>query len=42
MFDGNLSTMWRVNPLVKGSSGSGATFGDYRVDLGATYWIDSV
>ena len=42
MFDGNLSTMWRVNPLAKGSSGSGATFGDYRVDLGATYWIDSV
>ena len=42
MFDGNLSTMWRVNPLAKGSSGGGATFGDYRVDLGATYWIDSV
>ena len=42
MFDGNLSTMWRVNPLAKGSSGGSATFGDYRVDLGATYWIDSV
>ena len=42
MFDGTLSTMWRVNPLAKGSSGGSATFGDYRVDLGATYWIDSV
>ena len=42
MFDGNLSTMWRVNPLAKGSSGGSETFGDYRIDLGATYWIDSV
>ena len=42
MFDGNLSTMWRVNPLAKAYSGSSATFGDYRIDLGATYWIDSV
>ena len=42
MFDGDLSTMWRVNPLAKGSSGGSATFGDYRIDLGATYWIDSV
>ena len=42
MFDGDLSTMWRVNPLAKGSSGDSATFGDYRIDLGATYWIDSV
>jgi len=42
MFDGDLSTMWRVNPLAKGSSGGSETFGDYRVDLGATYRIDSV
>ena len=42
MFDGNVSTMWRVNPLAKGSSGGSETFGDYRIDLGATYWIDSV
>ncbi len=42
MFDGDLSTMWRVNPLAKGSSGGSETFGDYRIDLGATYWIDSV
>ena len=42
MFDGNMSTMWRVNPLAKGSSGGSETFGDYRIDLGATYWIDSV
>ena len=42
MFDGDLSTMWRVNPLAKGSSGGSATFGDYRIDLGATYWIDSI
>ena len=42
MFDGDLSTMWRVNPLAKGSSGDSETFGDYRIDLGATYWIDSV
>lgn len=42
MFDGDLATMWRVNPLAKGSSGGSETFGDYRVDLGATYWIDSV
>ena len=42
MFDGDLSTMWRVNPLAKGSSGGSATFGDYRIDLGATYWIDAI
>ena len=42
MFDGDLSTMWRVNPLAKGSSGGSETFGDYRIDLGATYWIDSI
>lgn len=42
MFDGDLSTMWRVNPLAKGSSGGSETFGDYRVDLGATYRIDSL
>lgn len=42
MFDGDLSTMWRVNPLAKGSSGGSETFGDYRIDLGATYWIDAV
>lgn len=42
MFDGDLSTMWRVNPLSKGTSGGSETFGDYRVDLGATYRIDSV
>ena len=42
MFDGDLSTMWRVNPLAKGSSGGSETFGDYRIDLGATYWINSV
>ena len=42
MFDGDLSTMWRVNPLAKGSSGDSETFGDYRIDLGATYWIDSI
>ena len=42
MFDGDLSTMWRVNPLAKGTSGGSETFGDYRVDLGATYRIDSV
>ncbi|MXX40868.1 MAG: hypothetical protein F4Y91_08670 [Gemmatimonadetes bacterium] len=42
MFDGDLSTMWRVNPLAKGSSGDSETFGDYRIDLGATYWINSV
>ncbi len=42
MFDGDLSTMWRVNPLAKGSSGGSETFGDYRIDLGATYPIDSI
>ena len=42
MFDGDLSTMWRVNPLAKGSSGGSETFGDYRIDLGATYRIDSL
>ena len=42
MFDGNLSSLWRVNPLAKGSSGGGQTFGDYRIDLGATYWVDSI
>lgn len=42
MFDGDLSTMWRVNPLAKGSSGGSETFGDYRVDLGATFRIDSI
>ncbi len=41
MFDGDLSTMWRVNPLSKGKSGGSETFGDYRVDLGATYRVDS-
>ena len=42
MFDGDLSTLWRVNPLAKGSSGGSQTFGDYRIDLGATYWVDSI
>ncbi len=42
MFDGDLATMWRVNPLAKGSSGDSETFGDYRIDLGATYWVDSI
>ena len=42
MFDGDLTTAWRVNPLAKGSSGGKETFGDYRVDLGATYWVDTV
>ena len=42
MFDGDLSTAWRVNPLAKGSSGGGETFGDYRIDLGANYRIDSI
>ncbi|MEE3232589.1 MAG: gliding motility-associated C-terminal domain-containing protein [Candidatus Latescibacterota bacterium] len=42
MFDGDLSTMWRVNPLAKGSSGGSETFGDYRIDLGAVYPIDSM
>ena len=42
MFDGDLSTMWRVNPLAKGSSGGSETFGDYRIDLGAVYPVDSI
>ena len=42
MFDGSLSTMWRVNPLAKGSSGGSETFGDYRIDLGAVYPIDCI
>ncbi|NKB66489.1 MAG: hypothetical protein GKR89_05470 [Candidatus Latescibacteria bacterium] len=42
MFDGDLVTAWRVNPLAKGSTGGGETFGDYRIDLGASYWIDTI
>ncbi len=42
MFDGDLSTAWRVNPLAKGSTGGGETFGDYRIDLGANYRLDSI
>jgi len=42
MFDGDLVSFWRVSPLAKGSSGGSATFGDYRIDLGAVYWIDSI
>jgi hypothetical protein len=42
MFDGDLTTAWRVNPLAKGSSGGKETFGDYRIDLGATYWMDTL
>ena len=39
MFDGDLVSAWRVNPLAKGSSGGRATFGDYRIDLGATFLL---
>jgi len=42
MFDGDLVSFWRVSPLAKGSTGGGETFGDYRIDLGAVYWIDSI
>jgi hypothetical protein len=42
MFDGDMATAWRVNPLAKGSTGGGETFGDYRIDLGANYRIDSI
>ena len=42
MFDGDLVSFWRVSPLAKGSSGGSETFGDYRIDLGAVYWIDSI
>ncbi len=42
MFDGDLASAWWVNPLAKGSTGGGETFGDYRIDLGASYWIDSI
>ena len=42
MFDGDMATAWRVNPLAKGSSGGGETFGDYRIDLGAKYRIDGI
>ncbi len=42
MFDGDLVSSWRVSPLAKGSTGGRQTFGDYRIDLGATYWIDTL
>lgn len=42
MFDGDLVSSWRVSPLAKGSTGGRQTFGDYRIDLGATYWIDTI
>ncbi|MBI2502314.1 MAG: discoidin domain-containing protein [Candidatus Latescibacteria bacterium] len=42
MFDGDLVSAWRVSPLAKGSTGGRQTTGDYRIDLGATYWIDTV
>ena len=42
MFDGDLVSFWRVSPLAKGSTGGSETFGDYRIDLGAVYWIDSI
>jgi hypothetical protein len=42
MFDGDLVSAWRVSPLAKGSTGGRQTTGDYRIDLGATYWLDTV
>jgi len=42
MFDGDLVSSWRVSPLAKGSTHGIQTFGDYRIDLGALYWIDTV
>lgn len=42
MFDGDLVSAWRVSPLAKGSTGGRQTTGDYRIDLGATYWMDTV
>jgi hypothetical protein len=42
MFDGDLVSAWRVSPLAKGSTGGRNTTGDYRIDLGATYWLDTV
>jgi len=42
MFDGDLVSAWRVSPLAKGSTGGRLTTGDYRIDLGATYWLDTV
>ena len=42
MFDGDLVSSWRVSPLAKGSTNGVQTSGDYRIDLGAVYWIDTV
>ncbi len=42
MFDGDLVSAWRVSPLAKGSTGGRQTTGDYRIDLGATYWLDTI
>lgn len=42
MFDGDLATAWRVNPLSKGSTGGRETYGDYRIDLGASYRFDEI
>lgn len=42
MFDGDLVSSWRVSPLAKGSTGGRQTTGDYRIDLGAAYWLDTI
>ena len=42
MFDGDLVSFWQVVSMSKGTTGGGETFGDYRIDLGAVYWIDAI
>ena len=42
MFDGDMVSYWQVSPMSKGTTRGAKTFGDYRIDLGAVYWIDAL